>query len=455
MYVWSDGCNHFNAYHFNGTTFDTPPVSQSTILSQCGSSGGVLTLSANGSTPGSGVVWSSMPISGDGNSGVHPGMLRAFDADDLSTELWNSEQNPARDDAGNWPKFSPPTVVNGRVYLASFPIDGVGDTVVNVYGLLGRRRISRCRRRRRIPASNPGGSVDLHDRPHGDAMASPTPVHLDVERLAARRRPRRSRTNDLAPPAETTLTVRRRSVVAARRISVRRSTRRGGTLAAQIARRLLRHRRSAPARAPISIDFVGGGAPLAPTGVAGVVAKPNWNEATSASGSGSSRCSTRSAADTGATLTWTRGGVGALGLADGSPDFAMMNGYLDAESDTATTVTVANLPAYAGRLLRLRLRRRQTTRDERRPATSRSTRRRRRGAAFGAHRRSAGRDVQRNVRVRRRQRRSGNYAVLLVGGTRLHADGDTVAIGGGPTRAAQRHPDRARRPHLRERLRLS
>ena len=25
MYVWSDGCNHFNAYHFNGTTFDTTP----------------------------------------------------------------------------------------------------------------------------------------------------------------------------------------------------------------------------------------------------------------------------------------------------------------------------------------------------------------------------------------------------------------------------------------------
>ena len=33
MYVWSDGCNHFNAYHFNGATFDTTPVSQSTLLS--------------------------------------------------------------------------------------------------------------------------------------------------------------------------------------------------------------------------------------------------------------------------------------------------------------------------------------------------------------------------------------------------------------------------------------
>ncbi|HJT99167.1 MAG TPA: PQQ-binding-like beta-propeller repeat protein, partial [Rhodanobacteraceae bacterium] len=90
MYVWSDGCNHFNAYRFNGSTFDLPPVSQSTALSPCGSSGGVLTLSANGSAAGSGIVWVSMPIAGDANSGVHAGVLRAYDADDLDHELWNS-----------------------------------------------------------------------------------------------------------------------------------------------------------------------------------------------------------------------------------------------------------------------------------------------------------------------------------------------------------------------------
>src|SRR5262249_4702891 len=139
-------------------TFDLPPVSRSTVLSPNGSAGGVLTLSANGSTPGSGIVWASMALE-DANSGVHQGELRAFDADNLSTELWNSEQDHDRDDAGNWPKFSAPTVADGRVYLASFPSDGVGDTKVNVYGLLPPADFSLTATPPN-PALAPSGSVD-------------------------------------------------------------------------------------------------------------------------------------------------------------------------------------------------------------------------------------------------------------------------------------------------------
>jgi hypothetical protein len=136
MYVWSNGCDFLKAYHFNGTTFDTGIVSESTIPSPCGESGGVLTLSANGSTAGSGIIWSSMPLADNGDHGVHQGVLRAFNADDLTKELWNSGLNAARDDSGNWPKYSPPTVANGRVYMASFPADGVSSAPLNVYGLL-------------------------------------------------------------------------------------------------------------------------------------------------------------------------------------------------------------------------------------------------------------------------------------------------------------------------------
>ena len=136
MYVWSNGCDFLKAYHFNGATFDTGIVSESTIASPCGESGGVLTLSANGSTGGSGIIWSSMPLADNGDHGVHQGVLRAFNADDLTKELWNSRLNAARDDSGNWAKYSPPTVVNGRVYLASFPADGVSSAPLNVYGLL-------------------------------------------------------------------------------------------------------------------------------------------------------------------------------------------------------------------------------------------------------------------------------------------------------------------------------
>jgi hypothetical protein len=123
MYVWSDGCDFLKAFHFNGTTFDAAIASKSRLVSPCGDSGGVLTLSANGSTAGSGIIWSSMPLMDDADKGVHQGVLRAINGDDLTQELWNSNMNSAHDNSGNWPKFSPPTVVNGRVYLASFPVD--------------------------------------------------------------------------------------------------------------------------------------------------------------------------------------------------------------------------------------------------------------------------------------------------------------------------------------------
>lgn len=63
-------------------------------------------------------------------SEVRPGVLRAFDATDVSKELWNSLQDATRDDLGNFAKFSPPTVVNGKVYLPTFSNQLV------IYGLL-------------------------------------------------------------------------------------------------------------------------------------------------------------------------------------------------------------------------------------------------------------------------------------------------------------------------------
>ena len=135
LYVWPDDIS-LQAYAFNGSTFNTNPISQSSIVAPSGSSGGVLSLSAHGSTAGTGIVWSSMPISGDADHGVHQGVLRAFDANNLTSELWDSQINSSRDAMGIWPKYSPPTVVNGKVYMASFPSDGVGNTSISVYGLL-------------------------------------------------------------------------------------------------------------------------------------------------------------------------------------------------------------------------------------------------------------------------------------------------------------------------------
>ncbi len=129
MYVWPNNIS-LQAYQFTGSAFNSNPISQSTIMAPSGSSGGVLTLSAEGSMAGTGIVWSSMPLSQDGDHGTVQGVLRAFDANDLTTELWDSTINSTRDSMGLWPKYSPPTVVNGKVYMASF------SNVLSVYGLL-------------------------------------------------------------------------------------------------------------------------------------------------------------------------------------------------------------------------------------------------------------------------------------------------------------------------------
>jgi len=81
--------------------------------------GGILALTANGDTNDSGLIWATTPIAQDANQQVVSGVLRVFDANDVTHELWNSEQDP-NDAFGNLAKFNPPTVVNGRAYVPTF-----------------------------------------------------------------------------------------------------------------------------------------------------------------------------------------------------------------------------------------------------------------------------------------------------------------------------------------------
>ncbi len=60
--------------------------------------------------------------------GNAPGILRAFNAESLE-EIWNSEENAARDRLGTLVKFVPPTVADGKVYAVTY------DNAVNVYGI--------------------------------------------------------------------------------------------------------------------------------------------------------------------------------------------------------------------------------------------------------------------------------------------------------------------------------
>jgi hypothetical protein len=87
-----------------------------------------LSVSSNGSQDGTGILWASYASSGDAEHSVSPGILRAFDANGVSKELWNNLRNP-RDAGGNYAKFAAPTIANGHVYLPTF------SNQVVVYGL--------------------------------------------------------------------------------------------------------------------------------------------------------------------------------------------------------------------------------------------------------------------------------------------------------------------------------
>src|SRR5450755_193115 len=120
-------------YKFNGDQLEETPFMTRPDRNQ-GHPGAMLSLSANGDQDG--ILWAAIHASGDSWHESRPGILHAYDADDIRHELWNSLQYPERDDCGEYSKMAPPTIANGRVYLASFGNENVGTGQFCVYGLL-------------------------------------------------------------------------------------------------------------------------------------------------------------------------------------------------------------------------------------------------------------------------------------------------------------------------------
>ena len=122
VYMWGQG-DFAKAWSFNAGTslLSTTPAMESTFESTAGwNDQAALSISANGNSTGTGILWASMPFSGISNPGPVPGILYALDATNLKTVLWDSQLNASRDSVGNYAKFVPPTVANGKVYLATF-----------------------------------------------------------------------------------------------------------------------------------------------------------------------------------------------------------------------------------------------------------------------------------------------------------------------------------------------
>jgi len=132
LYVWGQR-DRARVFALKGDRLTETPVMTRPEVNQ-GHPGAMLSLSANGGREG--ILWAAIHATGDSWHESRPGILHAYDADNIEHELWNSLDDPGRDDCGNYSKMAPPTIANGKVYLASFGTENVGTGQFCVYGLL-------------------------------------------------------------------------------------------------------------------------------------------------------------------------------------------------------------------------------------------------------------------------------------------------------------------------------
>ena len=137
IYSWAEK-DYLNQYSYNNTT----KVLQTTPIHSTGSStihvlvadDGVmpspqLTLSANGGTAGTGILWALQPKFNYAPDKAPFGKLRAFNAGNITDELWDSGEAFTRDALFGHPRTNPPTVAHGRVFVPTF------NDELAVYGL--------------------------------------------------------------------------------------------------------------------------------------------------------------------------------------------------------------------------------------------------------------------------------------------------------------------------------
>jgi len=189
LYTWSENAA-LKAFPYNPSTgvFDQNNVVIGSAQGPTGSNGTLLSVSSNGSKDGTGILWASHAASGDANQSVRPGILRAFDANDVTKELWNSNQKSG-DNIGSYAKFVSPTIANGKVYMATFSkqllVYGVNDTasagVCNGVADLarGKTAVASSIESSLLPASNAADS-NLTTRWASVANVDPQWIYIDL-----------------------------------------------------------------------------------------------------------------------------------------------------------------------------------------------------------------------------------------------------------------------------------
>jgi hypothetical protein len=120
VYVWADN-DVAKLFKLSTGVMNTTPSSQSSITSEFPSPS--FSVSSDGAA--NGIAWAERndQFNTDG-----PGVLYAWDANDLTAPIYESDTNSTRDAGGPANKFSIPLVTNGKVYVAA-------NGQVDVYGL--------------------------------------------------------------------------------------------------------------------------------------------------------------------------------------------------------------------------------------------------------------------------------------------------------------------------------
>jgi outer membrane protein assembly factor BamB len=101
-----------------------------------GMPGGMLTVSSNNTATHTGIIWAAVPINGNANQDVVPGIARAYDATQLDPTpidpttprlklLWDSTRSGV---TFNYAKFCPPVAADGKIFVPTY--DGRVDVYV-------------------------------------------------------------------------------------------------------------------------------------------------------------------------------------------------------------------------------------------------------------------------------------------------------------------------------------
>jgi uncharacterized protein (TIGR03437 family) len=126
LYVWGDD-DVLREFQMQNGAFNTTPLATYRSAGN-GLPFSGMTVSSNAFVPGSGIFWATTTPAYEGMPTT--GTLHAFDATNVSQELWNSDMQGTRDTLGSFTKFANPTVANGKVYVPT------ASNQVVVYGLL-------------------------------------------------------------------------------------------------------------------------------------------------------------------------------------------------------------------------------------------------------------------------------------------------------------------------------